>query len=313
MKAIVELSNREIVEIDLPDPVVERKINFGYSCQPGELSTIRSLGFKDPKVIRVFDSDAVLNIPSSMYSSAYTSWISWKPSQFTTATWGNQVETYVRANISKNVKVLITAHHEPENNAGSGQTLAEWASLWRQGITHITVACEKLRREGWDVWSAPVICDWVFEGWNGQSINLWYPLNGSLRADILGFDSYPQGQNAANKKNIARLQMTDNYVPAIYADPNRFDCYKSFRRTADHAAKFGKPWGIAEIGMVRGDRATDDTFYRYSLTQRADWFSLVTQDLLSLNYPPEWVTWYMDGGCYVNDQECVNAINASIR
>lgn len=314
--ANIKLSNGSNLSLDFPDPVIVSSgktiPKFGYSAQPGELSSIKNLGFKDPKVIRAFDSDASLNIPASTYSTAWTTWISWKPSQTSTSTWGSQVEAYVRAVVPKNVKVLVTAHHEPENNAASGQTLTQWATAWRQGITNITNVCEKLRAEGWDVWSAPIICDWVFEGWNSQSIDLWYPTNGTVKADYLGFDSYPQGQNAAGKKSIARLQMNSNLNPAPYADPNRFDCYKSFRRTADHAKKFGKPWGIAELGLVRGDRTTDDTLYRYSLTQRADWYIKVFNDLNSLDYPPEWITWYMDGGCYVDDPECIKAINATI-
>jgi len=293
-------------------PTPTTKINFGYSSQPGELSTIKGLGFKDPKVIRMFESDATLSTPASNFSTLFTTWLSWKPSQTSTATWGTQVETYVRSTVPKNVRILFAAHHEPENNAASTQTLQTWAAAWRQGTTNITNTCIKLRAEGWDVWSAPIVCDWVFEGWNGQSINLWFPTDGTMKADILGFDSYPQGQNASGSKNIARLRMTADYVPAKYADPNVFDCYKSFRRTADHAAKFGKPWAIGELGLVRGDQTGADVQYKYSLQNRADWYILAGDDLKSLSNPPSYVTWYMDGGCYVNDPAGIAAINKSL-
>lgn len=293
-------------------PTPTSKVNFGYSAQPGELTKIKGLGFKDPKVIRVFESDATLSTAASTFSTAYATWLSWKPSQISTATWGTQVDTYVRSTVPKNVRVLFSAHHEPENNAGSGQTLTQWAAAWRAGATNITAACAKLRSEGWDVWSAPIICDWVFEGWSGQSIGLWYPTDGSIKVDYLGFDSYPQGQNAAGKKNIARLRMDADFKPSLYADPSVFDCYKSFRRTADYATKFGKPWAIGELGLVRGDLSGADVQYKYSLQNRADWHEIAGKDMKSLTNPPTYVTWYMDGGCYVDDPAGISAINKSL-
>lgn len=299
--------------VDPPPPTPSQTI-YGYTAYRQNLSNAKSNGIKDPGIWRVFTGSRSLDLSKSDYQKAPVTWSSWKANQLRPETWGTQVLDHARAVIPKDRKVLITAHHEPENNQGSGQSLDQWSKAWRQGITEITRACKQLRQEGWDIWSAPVVCDWVFERWNNQSEERWYPTDGGIEIDIMGWDSYPQGQNSKGRKNIARLHMISDFKPSPYADSTRFDCYKSFRRTADHAAKLGVPWGIAEIGLVRGDFDGADVQYNYSLENRADWVRDVTNDINNVLGPkaPAYVAWYLDGGCNITDSKGVAAINESL-
>lgn len=256
-------------------------------------------------------SNVLTAVPPTL-SQATAIWITYKPTAAqmeAPSTCVADTMTLLKGAYGKTRPIFVAFWHEPEGNIPSGWTISRWAAAWRNGNGALYDACIAARAEGYQFWTAPIVCDWNFTNNKAGGMNSWYPSTW-LDYDIMGFDCYPTGQSMDNnlEQRVCRLRTDGPNQPAPYVyaegstiqrrmpgksgtDP-RHDSYGYINKCAALAAARNKPWGSGECGINPSSTYGGDSFEPFTHAQRAQRFRDIYNHCLSLANPPRLWTWW---------------------
>lgn len=263
-------------------------------------------GLSGYKVLRMFTGNTSpegLNV-SELKSPEFAKWVSWKPSPtvMENPSWAKGDIDYLKTVVPKSTPCFVTVWHEPEGNRPSGWSVDRWVKAWQTSQAALYDQCVQARKEGWQFWVAPIICDWTHRWSDKGSAEQWYSED-FTKYDVMGFDVYPTGQQANGNVRICRITTEGDYKIAPYQNATRWDTYRYNRLCADLARKRGKPWGSGECGIIAGKLYGGDSLHLYSLEQRAARFVEITDDLKGLPNPPLLWTWWNNDSASVSTRD----------